>query len=126
MYPYNTPNAMYPYRANMYMPYSANSMNAISPYMRSARVSKPITRAFANFNYYNFLEGTQKTLTTINQIIPIVNQVSPMIRNATTLFKVANVINTMPQDILTQAASPSSEILSSVTKKTIENPTLFR
>ena len=125
MYPYNTPHSMYP-RGNMPLPYSHSSMNSMTPYIRNTRLQKPITRAFANFNYYNFLEGTQKTLTTINQIIPIVNQVSPMIRNATTLFKVANVINTMPQDILTQAiASPSSEIVSSVTKKAIENPTLF-
>lgn len=117
-YPYY--NAEQPYFNH---PMPSNNMNpyAMSTFPRNRMYQKPITRAFANFNYYNFLEGTQKTLTTVNQIIPIVNQVSPMIRNATMLFKVANVINTIPPTNLNETPVTSS----TTNQKTVENPTLF-
>lgn len=120
-YPYfnaEQPYFNHPMQSNNMNPYA---MNTMSTFPRNRMYQKPINRAFANFNYYNFLEGTQKTLTTINQIIPIVNQVSPMIRNATMLFKVANVINTIPSTNLNETPATSS----TTNQKTVENPTLF-
>ena len=41
-------------------------------------------------NWSNLLDGTQKTLGVINQVIPIVYQVKPIISNARTMFKIAD------------------------------------
>ena len=121
------PNQNYP-NYNRVQPYfnrgmTPNTMNPLSAYPRNRMYQKPLTRAFANFNYYNFLEGTQKTLTTVNQIIPIVNQVSPMVRNVAMIFKVANVMNTIP-NIPDQPQSTNSTTPSTF-QNNIENPTLF-
>lgn len=100
--------------------------NALAPFPRNRMYQKPLSRALANFNYYNFLEGTQKTLNTVNQIIPIVNQVTPMIRNAATVFKVANVLNTMPPSPITESVFHSTPQTNPITKQdSIEKPTLF-
>lgn len=58
---------------------------------------------FQSFNYNNFkknkinwsniLNNTQKTLSIINQIIPVIYQIKPMYDNAKTIFKVFNVVN---------------------------------
>ena len=39
------------------------------------------------------LDGTGKTLSVINQAIPVVYQVKPLFANTKTLFKIANEIN---------------------------------
>lgn len=115
-------NGFYPTNIAPYM--NPNMMNNFSPYPRNRMMARPFSRAFANFNYFSFLEGTQKTLNTVNQIIPIVNQVSPLIRNAATVFKVANVLNTMPLESPTP--NPIMKNTSSTNpSKSIENPTLF-
>ena len=42
------------------------------------------------FNLGSIISGTQKTLSMINQAIPVIKQVSPVIKNAKTMFKVMN------------------------------------
>lgn len=56
-----------------------------------------------NFNFGNFLDGTQKTLGIINQAIPIVYQVKPMFQNARTMFKIADEIRKPTNDFNTSA-----------------------
>ncbi len=43
-------------------------------------------------NWSNFLSGTSKTLNVINQAIPLYYQVKPLVKNASTLFKIADII----------------------------------
>ena len=43
-----------------------------------------------NFKWSSFLDGTQKTLSIINQVIPIIYQIKPIFQNAKTAFKVVN------------------------------------
>ncbi len=47
---------------------------------------------FKNINWKNLLDGTQKTLSVINQAIPVIYQIKPLINNAKTAFKVVNAI----------------------------------
>lgn len=44
-------------------------------------------------NISGFLDGTQKTLSVINQAIPIVYQVKPLVSNLGTIFKISSIIN---------------------------------
>ena len=54
---------------------------------------KGILSGLKKFNFNNFLDGAQKTLSVANQVVPLVYQVSPIINNVKTLFKISNVIN---------------------------------
>lgn len=45
---------------------------------------------FRNVNWSSFLDGTQKTLSIINQAIPVIYQIKPIYQNAKTAFKVVN------------------------------------
>lgn len=47
----------------------------------------------SKINWSNVLNNTQKTLSIINQIIPVIYQIKPMYDNAKTIFKVFNVVN---------------------------------
>jgi hypothetical protein len=44
----------------------------------------------SGLTFSSLVSGTQKTLGTINQIIPIVKQAKPIVNNAKTMFKVMN------------------------------------
>ena len=81
----------------------------------------PMYRSYRNVNYYRLLENTQKTLNTVNQIIPIVTQVVPVIRNAATMFKVAKAVRTM-SDSPTIINAETEEIHS---ESKAMNPTFF-
>ena len=120
MYPYPPYN---PVAISKMQPFNQFTPYQYVPYRTLPYQARTISKAFSSFNYYNFLEGTQKTLTTINQIIPIVNQVSPMLRNVTTLFKVASVINAIPQEGLSSLSTAATMVSNPI--KGIENPTLF-
>ena len=43
-----------------------------------------------NFKWSSFLDGTQKTLSIINQAIPIIYQIKPIYQNAKAAIKVVN------------------------------------
>ena len=83
----------------------------------------PIQPQQPKINYYRLLENTQKTLTTINRIIPIVTQVTPLIRNASIMFKVSKAINNMPNYDTTQ--SNKTTYLEDNISPTTSNPTFF-
>ncbi len=46
----------------------------------------------AKVNWSNILNNTQKTLSVINQAIPIIYQIKPIYTNAKTIFKVINAV----------------------------------
>ena len=48
---------------------------------------------FRGFNFNSIINGTQKTLNTVNQIIPLVKQARPMVDNAKTMFKLMSEFN---------------------------------
>ena len=119
-------NQFNPYFPNGFIPYS-NMLNGMSSFplgqmgmnqmlpntlmqganaMQSASGLSALSKTFRGFNYSTFLDGTQKTLNTINQIIPLVNQVSPMIRNASTMFRVVGEVKKMNNDIPTPMNQP--------------------
>lgn len=47
---------------------------------------------YRKINFKNLLDGTQKTLSIINQAIPIIYQIKPLYENAKTAFRVMNAI----------------------------------
>ena len=47
---------------------------------------------FKRMNWSHLLNSTQKTLSIINQAIPVIYQIKPLINNAKTAFKVVNAI----------------------------------
>lgn len=48
-------------------------------------------------NIPGILDGTQKTLSVINQAIPVIYQVKPLVSNIGTIFKIKNIINEPPK-----------------------------
>ena len=46
-----------------------------------------------NIDFAGFLDGTSKTLSVINQAIPVYHQVKPIISNLRTITQLSNVIN---------------------------------
>ncbi len=44
------------------------------------------------FDFSKIMDGTQKTLSIINQAIPLIYQLKPLYQNAKTAFKVVNAI----------------------------------
>ncbi len=56
-----------------------------------------------------FLNGASKTLTTINQVIPIMYQVGPMFKNAKTMLKVANQFSSIPDTKTITTSTPKKE-----------------
>ena len=65
-------------------------------------------------NFNNLLDGTQKTLSVINQAIPIFYQVKPLLNNTKTLFKLTKIIN-----------EPEQKIEKVETKKELNNNPIF-
>lgn len=52
-----------------------------------------LLKLIKGLNISGFLDGTQKTLSVINQAIPIVYQVKPLVNNLGTIFKISNILN---------------------------------
>lgn len=48
---------------------------------------------FKNISLSSFLDGTSKTLSVINQAIPIIYQIKPIVGNVQSLFKISNILN---------------------------------
>lgn len=71
---------------NFYNPY-------FFPYQNIAPRTGLISSLFRRFNFSSILSGTQKTLNTVNQIIPIVKQARPMMDNAKTMFRLMSEFN---------------------------------
>ncbi|MBR3840937.1 MAG: hypothetical protein IKM20_07370 [Erysipelotrichales bacterium] len=75
-------------------------------------------------NYYRLLENTQKTLRTLNQIIPLVTHVVPLIHNASVMFKVSKAIKNIP-DYNTDSVTNEPLYLENNISSTTTNPTFF-
>ena len=71
-------------------------MNFYNPYFFPYQIPRS-TGLFGGllkkFNFSSIINGTQKTLNTINQIIPLVKQARPMVDNARTMFKLMSEFN---------------------------------
>lgn len=61
--------------------------NNYYPFYRSQNIS-----GFRKLNFSKILDGTQKTLSIINQAIPVIYQIKPLYENAKTALKVVNII----------------------------------
>lgn len=72
-------------------------MNFYNPYYFPYQTIAPRTGLFkgllSRINFGSILGGTQKTLNTINQVIPLVKQARPMMDNAKTLFRLMSEFN---------------------------------
>ena len=72
-------------------------MNYYNPYyfIPVANMARPslfgaIRNGLRSINFNGILNGTQRTLSIVNQAIPLVKQVTPVMKNAKTMFKVMN------------------------------------
>lgn len=64
--------------------------SAGSSFVNRAATNGIFTKSLANrFSLSGLLNGAQKTIGTINQIVPLYNQVKPMISNSKTLISAA-------------------------------------
>lgn len=52
---------------------------------------------FKKINFTALLDGAQKTLSVINQAIPVIYQIKPLYNNAKTALKVVNAIKEEPK-----------------------------
>ena len=71
---------MYPQRfipPNYFIPYTTFKPSIISRF----------TKVISSFNWKNLLEGTSKTLNTINQTIPLIKNIKPMIDNVKSIIR---------------------------------------
>lgn len=68
-----------------------------------------------SISWGSFLDGTSKTLGVINQAIPLVYQVKPLVNNAKTLFKISNIMNSDPSNIIDEGLKKNEK------KETINN-----
>ena len=76
--------------------------------------------SFRNINVSRILDGTQKTLSIINQAIPVIYQIKPIIHNAKTVFKVANELKKEEKTNI-----PSKKENTRITTISSNNPTYF-
>lgn len=69
--------------------------NNYYPFYRGQNIS-----GFRKLNFSKILDGTQKTLSIINQAIPVIYQIKPLYENARTALKVVNIIKDDKNDIV--------------------------
>ena len=94
---------------NFYNPYSF-------PYQNVVPKTSSLRSLLGKINFSSIIGSTQKTLTTINQIIPIVKQAKPMMDNAKTMFKLMSEFNRsdakVPQENHETKKTTSNEVAS--------------
>ena len=61
--------------------------------MNPAPTTGGLLNLIKGLNISGILDGTQKTLSVINQAIPVIYQVKPLVSNIGTLFKIKNIMN---------------------------------
>lgn len=71
---------------------------------------------FSSVNWSSLLDGTQKTLSVINQAIPIFYQIKPVVNNARTMFKIAGELSKV--DTATKSVNDS-------VKKNVNQPFFY-
>ena len=75
---------------------------------------------FKKMNWSHLLDGTQKTLSIINQAIPVIYQIKPLITNAKTAFKIVNAIKNEPNITTTK-----KENMNNINNASSNSPTYF-
>lgn len=102
-------------------------MNFYNPYYFPYQTIAPRTGLFkgllSRINFGSILGGTQKTLNTINQVIPLVKQARPMMDNAKTLFRLMSEFN-KGDATTTTAATTVNEIKKTVPEETVDKVAL--
>lgn len=102
-------------------------MNFYNPYYFPYQTIAPRTGLFkgllSRINFGSILGGTQKTLNTINQVIPLVKQARPMMDNAKTLFRLMSEFNKGDATTATVAATVN-EIKKTVPEETVNEVAL--
>ncbi len=103
-------------------------MNFYNPYYFPYQTIAPRTGLFkgllSRINFGSILGGTQKTLNTINQVIPLVKQARPMMDNAKTLFRLMSEFNKGDATTATAAAATVNEIKKTVPEETVNEVAL--
>lgn len=86
-------------------------MNFYNPYYFGYPVRTSLFgNFFKRFNFASIMSGTQKTLNTVNQIIPIVKQAKPMMDNAKTMFKLMSEFNRNDEPKISEKKATSTEV----------------
>ena len=103
-------------------------MNFYNPYYFPYQTIAPRTGLFkgllSRINFGSILGGTQKTLNTINQVIPLVKQARPMMDNAKTLFRLMSEFNKGDATTATAPAATVNEIKKTVPEETVNKVAL--
>lgn len=87
--------------------------------MNPTPTSGGLLNLIKGLNIPGILDGTQKTLSVINQAIPVIYQVKPLVNNVKTLFKIKNIINEPSENIKKDTNIEKKEI------KTNSSPIFF-
>ena len=77
-----------------------------------------------NINFTSILNGTQKTLNVVNQVIPIIKQAGPVINNAKTMFKVMNEFKRINEPVLKEN-KPTNNKKITLQEMTKKEPTTY-
>lgn len=97
---------------NYYMPYFNMYPNAISnvaPAVASSASKGIFSRLLGGLNWASILNNTQKTLSLVNQAIPVIKQVSPVMKNAKTMFRVMNEFKRIDSPVSTDEIKVGSQ-----------------
>lgn len=113
-------------------------MNYYNPYyfMAPMTTARPglfglLSRGARGFNLSSIINGTQRTLSLVNQAIPVIKQVTPVMRNAKTMFRVMNEFKKVDSPTETKTSSqPTTNLVTENTQPETANistggPTFF-
>ena len=103
---------------NFYNPY-------YFPYQNLGRTGL-FTNLFRKINFTSIINGTQKTLNTINQIIPLVRQARPMMDNAKTMFKLMSEFSRNDEKIVKEEKKDIKKTISNEIVSNNGGPTFFQ
>ena len=99
----------------------SNEMNFYNPYYfpyQNIGLKSGLNNIFKRINFNSIMNGAERGLNIVNQIIPIIKQAKPVIGNAKTMFKLMSEFNRGEE---TKKAT-STEVAS---KTYNEGPTFF-
>ena len=85
--------------------------------MNPAPTTGGLLNLIKGLNISGILDGTQKTLSVINQAIPVIYQVKPLVSNIGTLLKIKNIMN--------EPVSNTTNSINEDTKNSNNSPIFF-
>lgn len=77
---------------------------------RATNLTTSITPAVKKFSWGTFFNGASKTISTINQALPLYNQVKPIFNNAKTVINVFRNFNKVVSQPITEPLEEEEEI----------------